>query len=188
MLLKKSLLALLIGASVFLTACGGSDSDDSEPTTPKPTEPKPVESTVQTEATLTSEKANIAVFGNVDKKYFTEATLATGNGVLLLDDPQLNSVGFALDLKSKATDLNAFSAAQLESYMKILRDHGATVNVLVNKTSKNAQGNVTNITLDVDFKNVETLNRVREVLLLQLIKVNLLAYQQLLQQKILNSV
>ena len=166
MLLKKSLLVLLIGSSVFLTACGGSDSDDSEPTIPKPTEPKPVESTVQTEATLTSEKANIAVFGNVDKKYFTEATLATGNGVLLLDDPQLNSVGFALDLKSKATDLNAFSAAQLESYMKILRDHGATVNVLVNKTSKNAQGNVTNITLDVDFKNVETLNRVREVLLL----------------------
>ncbi|WP_228203260.1 vWA domain-containing protein [Acinetobacter sp. CFCC 10889] len=182
MLIQKQLLALLVGSSMLLTACGG-DSNDSEsttpkptepkptepkPTEPKPTEPKPTEVTVQTEATLISEKANIAVFGKVDKKNFSETSLSTGNGVLLLDDAQLNSVGFALDLKEKATDLSVFSAAQLNNYMKLLKDNGAIVNVLVNKTSQNPQGNVVNVTLDVDFKNAENLNRVREILLLSL--------------------
>ena len=166
-MMQKKILALMISSLVLLSACNDSDSDENTTTTPpKPTVPQT--ETVQTEASLISEKANIAVFGQVDKKYISETALANGQGVLLLDDPQLNSVGFALNLKDKTTDLNSFASAQLNAYMKILADHGATVNVLVNKTSQNAQGDVVNVTLDVDFANTENLNRVRELLLLGL--------------------
>lgn len=178
MVMQKKILAVLMGSAVFLSACNDS-SDDSNNGTSKPIEPptekpkpepptekpKPDQPTIQTKATVLSEKANIAVFGQVEKKYFSETSLTNARGVLLLDDSELNAVGFALDIKEKTTDLSQFAHTQLDLFTQLLKSHGATVNVLVNKTSQNAQGSVVNVTLDVDFKSTENLNRVRELLL-----------------------
>lgn len=60
MYISKTLLATIIGTSLILSGCN--DGNDSTPT-PTPT-------TIQTEATVSSTKANIAIFGAVDKKLF----------------------------------------------------------------------------------------------------------------------
>ena len=64
MYISKTLLATIIGTSLILSGCN--DGNDSTPT-PTPT---PTPTTIQTEATVSSTKANIAIFGAVDKKLF----------------------------------------------------------------------------------------------------------------------
>ncbi|WP_257222468.1 vWA domain-containing protein [Acinetobacter sp. YH16050] len=159
--------AMTLVTASLLTACGGgSDSNNSEPIIkPDPKPPVEEEATVQNTATLISEKANIAVFGNVDKKYFSETQLANGNGVLLLDDGDINSVGFALNLKEKQTDLNKFVSNILAQFNKALADNNAKSNVLVNKVSTNAQGEVVNVTLELDFPNDVAIADIRQLLL-----------------------
>lgn len=172
---KLSLLAVMLGSAALLSACGGdsSSNDEGTPSNPKPTPKPPVvvtDPTVQNTATLVSEKANIAVFGAVDKKYFSETQLASGAGVLLLDDGDINSVGFALDLKEKVTSLDQFSKTILSQFNQVLVDNHAIVNVLVNKVSKNSQGDVVNVTLELDFQNDQNVASIRELLLKSLNK------------------
>ena len=54
MYISKTLLATIIGTSLILSGCN--DGNDSTPT------PTPTPTTVQTEATVSSTKANIAIF------------------------------------------------------------------------------------------------------------------------------
>ena len=125
MYISKTLLATIIGTSLILSGCN--DGNDPTPT------PTPTPTTVQTEATVSSTKANIAIFGAVDKNFFTETALASNTGVLLLDDTQANAVGFALDLKNNPKTLDELTTKYLSDFTKLLKNNGATVNVLVNK-------------------------------------------------------
>lgn len=161
---KKSLLAIFVGSSIFLTGCG-SDSDGGK-TDPTPTTPsEPEEGTVQSEATVVSEDANIAVFGDVDSTNFSETKLKSGEGVLLLDDATVKAVGFALATSVESQSLDQFSSTNLADFITLLEENGATVNVLVNRVSSNAQGQVSNVTLDIDFANQESVTKVRDLLL-----------------------
>lgn len=183
MKLNKQLLAMLVGTSVFLTACGD-DSDSSIST--KPTDPVPPEqpdetlTTIQDVATVVSEKANIAVFGAVDPKYFTETTLTSGRTVLLLDDNVTKAAGFAsqVDLTASSAqnqakvrsvvlnqNLDEFSKFYLAAFTDALIQQNAKVNILTNRVSTNAQGEVVNVILDIDFSNANELTKVRDLLL-----------------------
>ncbi|WOE29135.1 vWA domain-containing protein [Acinetobacter towneri] len=183
MKLNKQLLAMLVGTSVFLTACGG-DSDSSIST--KPTDPVPPEqpdetlTTIQDVATVVSEKANIAVFGAVNPKYFTETALTSGRTVLLLDDNVTKAAGFAsqVDLTASSAqnqakvrsvvlnqNLDEFSKFYLAAFTDALIQQNATVNILTNRVSTNAQGEVVNVILDIDFSNANELTKVRDLLL-----------------------
>lgn len=183
MKLNKQLLAMLVGTSVFLTACGG-DSDSSIST--KPTDPVPPEqpdemlTTIQDVATVVSEKANIAVFGAVNPKYFTETALTSGRTVLLLDDNVTKAAGFAsqVDLTASSAqnqakvrsvvlnqNLDEFSKFYLAAFTDALIQQNAKVNILTNRVSTNAQGEVVNVILDIDFSNANELTKVRDLLL-----------------------
>lgn len=149
--------------AMTLTACGGeSSSTGSTSTTPQS---NPNISTIQKTATIIDEKSNIAVYGPVNKNYFSNTTFKSGTGVLLLDDNQVNVVGFGVDLKNQNTTLDALSKKYLDEFTKLLKDNQAQVNVLVNKVSSNTQGEVANITLDVDFPNDTSVQNVRSILL-----------------------
>ena len=158
MYISKTLLATIIGTSLILSGCN--DGNDSTPT-PTPT-------TVQTEATVSSTKANIAIFGAVDKNFFTETALASNTGVLLLDDTQANAVGFALDLKNNPKTLDELTTQYLSDFTQLLKNNGATVNVLVNKISKNSQSDVAHITLELDFNTAQNVRKIRELLIAHL--------------------
>ena len=145
MIFNKTLLALFVSTSILLTGCGSdSDNDDTNPTPTTPSEPE--DNTVQSEATLVSEDANIAVFGNVESANFSETQLKSGKGVLLLDDKAVNAVGFALEAGGETQDLNQFASENLADFITLLQENNATVNVLVNRVSTNTQGQVSNVT------------------------------------------
>lgn len=164
MIFNKTLLALFVSTSILLTGCGSdSDNDDTNPTPTTPSEPE--DNTVQSEATLVSEDANIAVFGNVESANFSETQLKSGKGVLLLDDKAVNAVGFALEAGGETQDLNQFASENLADFITLLQENNATVNVLVNRVSTNTQGQVSNVTLDIDFASAENVTKVRDLLL-----------------------
>lgn len=161
---NKTLLALFVSTSILLTRCvSDSDKDDTNPTPTTPSESE--DNTVQSEATLVSEDANIAVFGNVESANFSETQLKSGKGVLLLDDKAVNAVGFALEAGGETQDLNQFASKNLADFITLLQENNATVNVLVNRVSTNTQGQVTNVTLDIDFASAENVTKVRDLLL-----------------------
>lgn len=142
---KTSLyLAVVLASASFLSACG-SDSNPNPVATP-------VTPTVQNKASVYNEAANIALFGNVSASNITEAKLDSGSSVILLDDVTNGYAAFGGDLKIKST-LQDITALYLKDIQALLLNEGATVNILVNKTTKNSQTDVNNITLDIDFSN-----------------------------------
>ena len=62
----------------------------------------------------------------------------------------------------KAVD---FYTQYLSEFTKLLKNNGATVNVLVNKISKNSQSDVAHITLELDFNTAQNVRKIRELLI-----------------------
>ena len=87
------------------------------------------------------------------------------------DDTQANAVGFALDLKNNPKTLDELTTQYLSEFTKLLKNNGATVNVLVNKISKNAQSDVAHITLELDFNTAQNVRKIRELLISHLKEV-----------------
>ena len=81
------------------------------------------------------------------------------------DDTQANAVGFALDLKNNPKTLDELTTQYLSEFTKLLKNNGATVNVLVNKISKNSQSDVAHITLELDFNTAQNVRKIRELLI-----------------------
>lgn len=161
MILKKTFLTTtLVSCILGLSACNDDNKSSSNTTPPIPTQPESVASN----ATISSEVANIAVYGDVNKKYFSEYRLATNINILLLDDTNIQAAGFALDLQSPKT-LDEVTTENLALITQLLKSKGATVNVLVNKKSLNAESEVANVTLDIQFPDAKTATEIRNLVL-----------------------
>ncbi len=160
-------LSIVLGSSFFLSACGSDNNTDSSPTptpTPTPTPaPTPTPTpTIKTQASVYNVAANIALFGNIDKNNIDEAKLDDyGSTAILLNDSTNGYAAFGSSIEPATTALTArvntsldtITANYLKDIQALLVQQGAVVNVLVNKTSKNSQTDITNVTLDIDFKN-----------------------------------
>lgn len=155
----KTILALSICSSMLLTGCNDSNNNDTSSPTPNPTpspnptpNPVPEQATIKTKAAIYSSAANIALFGKIEPSMTQEVKLEQNDTALLLDDSKQGYAAFGLDFKTNKK-LAELSTQYLSDISNLLKKEGATVNILVNKNTKNTQAEVNNITLDIDLKN-----------------------------------
>lgn len=159
MLNQRLLIASLLAANLVVLSACNNDKDSHNPA-PKPTPTNSIEA----EAKVSSKTAKVAVFGDVSSDKFSEKKLSTTQTALLLDDAETKSYGFAVDSES-IKSLPETSQDYLSKFTALLIENNMGSNVLVNKTSKNAESEVVNITLDVDAENNQSLDQLRDLLL-----------------------
>lgn len=103
-------------------------------------------------ATLANGEANIALYGDVKKEMISTVKIDDGRTALLVDDVTAIYAAFGLDTRGKG--LQDYVNTHINAVISMLKTNGATVNTLVNKPTRNAQGLAHNVVLDADFDSV----------------------------------
>ncbi|CAA0093911.1 Uncharacterised protein [Zhongshania aliphaticivorans] len=151
---KNLLISVLCLSALSITACGGGSGGGGD-NPPEVEEPS-------TSAAVTSERAGIALYGDIPEDSTQE--VGESRPSLLLDDEDVSYAGFGMAfVESEAAELAIAradaepSAEQDEIDAKVaivtdaLVDDGATVNQLVNRSITGVQSTVAILVLDVEY-------------------------------------